>query len=577
MRAANPSHALAATLVDELCRAGVQHACVSPGSRSAPLAMALRNEPRMRVHMVLDERSSSFMAVGIAKATGAPALVVTTSGTAAANLHPAAVEADHARTPLLVLTADRPPELRATGATQTIDQVKLFGDSMRWHADLGVAEERPESTGYWRSMATRAVAAALGPPAGPVHLNVPLREPLVPEGEGWPFELSGRDDGRAWAVSARPRQLPEQQALDDLAEAVNGASRGVLVCGYRSEVGCGSPQAVLSFAERAGWPVLAEPASGLRRGPNAVTTYDALLRSDAFAGAHAPDLVIRVGATGISRALEAWLGPDVTQVLVDADADGRWNDPRRAVQRLVRADPEPLFEALVSRVEAPRHSGWLRSWLACERQARAAIDAVLDVNDAPSEPRTARDVAALLPDGAALVCAASMPVRDLDWFMGAREGLRVLANRGANGIDGFVSTTLGVARSWPGPVAALAGDLSMLHDQNGLLTARSEATNATFVVINNDGGGVFSFLPQARWRESFEDLFATPQGVDFGALAALHGLGHESVARATELGPALERARKTGGVNLIEVRTDRAANVALHETLWEAVARAANR
>jgi 2-succinyl-5-enolpyruvyl-6-hydroxy-3-cyclohexene-1-carboxylate synthase len=346
----------------------------------------------------------------------------------------------------------------------------------------------------------------------------------------------------------------------------------VLVCGYRSEVDCASPQEVLSFAERAGWPVLAESTSGLRSGANAVTTYDALLRSEAFARAHTPDLVIRVGGTGISRALEAWLGPGVAQVLVDAD--GRWNDPRRAVHRLVRADPEQLFEALESRVQPVSDVGWLRSWLDYEQRARTAIDSILDVEEAPSEPRTARDVAAALPDGSALVCAASMPVRELDWFMGARAGLRVVANRGANGIDGFVSTTLGVARAWPGPVAALAGDLSMLHDQNGLLTARSGAANATFVVINNDGGGVFSFLPQARWRESFEDLFATPQGVDFGALAALHGLGHEAVERAAELGPALERSRRAGGVSLVEVRTDRVANVALHNSLWDAVAHA---
>ena len=572
MRAANPSHALASTVVDELCRAGIEHACVSPGSRSAPLAMALADAPRVHVHMVLDERSCSFMAVGIAKALGVPAVVVTTSGTAAANLLPAVVEADHARTPMVVLTADRPPELRATGATQTIDQVKLFRDSVRWYAELGPPEEQHDATAYWRSMAARAVAAALGPPAGPVHLNVALREPLVPEGEGWPFNLSGRKHRRPWAASSRPQQLPAERDVDDLVGAVNAASRGVLVCGYTSDAGVGPPSA-LSFAERAGWPVLAEPTSGLRSGPNAITTYDALLRCDSFAGAHTPDLVIRAGATGISRALEAWLGPEVPQVLVDPD--GTWNDPRRAVQRLVRADHEPLFDALSKRVGPAGDKGWLRSWLDCESRARAAIDAILDADEAPSEPRAARDAAALLPDGSALVCAASMPVRDLDWFMGARTGLRVVANRGANGIDGFVSTTLGVARAWPGPVVALAGDLSMLHDQNGLLAARDGATNATFVVINNDGGGVFSFLPQARWHETFEDLFATPQGVDFGAMAGLYGLRHEQVERAGDLKDALERARTAGGVNLVEVRTERAPNVALHRSLWDAVARVA--
>jgi 2-succinyl-5-enolpyruvyl-6-hydroxy-3-cyclohexene-1-carboxylate synthase len=568
MRAANPSHALAATVVDELCRAGIRNACVSPGSRSAPLALALRAEPRIRVTVVLDERSSAFMAVGMAKASDVPVLVVTSSGTAAANLHPAVVEADHARTPLLALTADRPPELRATGATQTIDQTKLFGDSVRWFLDIGVAEDHPAATAYWRSVAARAVAAAMGPPAGPVHLNMPFRDPLVPEGAGWPRDLSGRDAGAPWAATARPRQHAGERDLHELAGAVEGASRGVLVCGS-----CDSGAvSALTFAERAGWPVLAEPASGLRCGPHAVTTYDALLRCGTWARSHTPDLVIRVGATGISRALEAWLPPDVPQVLIDPD--GRWNDPGRAVARLVRADPGPLFETLGARVVPRAEERWLKSWLDSEQRARAAIDDVLDAEEAPSEPRTARDVAATLPIGSALVVAASMPVRDLDWFMGARTGLRVVANRGANGIDGFVSTTVGVARAWPGPVAALAGDLSMLHDQNGLLAVHEDGASATFVVVNNNGGGVFSFLPQARFTDSFEELFATPQHVDFATLARLHDLGHELVARASDLADALERARRAGGVNLIEVRTDRAANVALHQRLWDASARA---
>ena len=568
MRAANPSHGLASTLVDELCRAGIEHACVSPGSRSAPLAMALHAEPRVRVHMVLDERSSAFMAVGIAKATGIPALVVTTSGTAAANLHPAIVEANHARTPLLAITADRPPELRATGAPQTIDQTKLFGDSVRWYIDIGVAEERPDAAVYWRSVADRAVAAAIGPPAGPVHVNVPFREPLVPEDTGWSFDLSGRGAGAPWAATGRASRPPGERDLDELAGAVERAARGVLVCGASD----GDAASALSFAERAGWPVLAEPASGLRSGPNAITTYDALLRCEAFARSHRPDLVLRVGATGISRALEAWLGPGVPQVLIDPD--GTWNDPGRAAARLVRADAGPLFETLAGRIQRQPDLRWIDWWRGCEARARAAIDDILDAEQAASEPRTARDVAAMLPSGSALVEAASMPVRDLDWFMGARTGLRVVANRGANGIDGFVSTTLGVARAWPGPVAALAGDLSMLHDQNGLLAARAGDLDAMFVVINNNGGGVFSFLPQARWRDSFEKLFATPQHVDFAALAGLHGLGHELVGHAGDLCDALERAREAGGVNLVEIRTDRDANVALHQRIWHSVARA---
>jgi 2-succinyl-5-enolpyruvyl-6-hydroxy-3-cyclohexene-1-carboxylate synthase len=567
MRAANPSHALATTIVDELARAGVEHACISPGSRSAPLAMAFDEHPGIRVRVVLDERSAGFVALGIARASGRPAAVVTTSGTAAANLHPAVVEAHYGRVPMIALTADRPPELRDTGAPQTIDQTKLFGDAVRWFADPGPPAEHAGVAAHWRSLAARAVAAAGGPPPGPVHVNLPFREPLVPVGEDWNLELCGRAGAAPWAAVGPPSFAPAEAEVDALAQQVARTERGVVVAGA-GEV---SPKPVLDLAASAAWPVIAEPTSGLRRGDHAITTYDALLRGESFAAAHRPDLVLRMGKTGISRALEAWLGPHVPQVLIDRH--GTWDDPGRAVSRLVHADPAAVCAAVLPRIQARTETSWLRSWLHGERRARAAIDEILDEEEAPSEPRTARDLAAALPQDSVLVVAASMPVRDLDWFMNRRPGLRVIANRGVNGIDGFVSTTLGVALARRGPVAGLAGDLSMLHDQNGLLSARGDV-DATFVVLNNDGGGVFSFLPQSAWPDHFERLFGTPQGVDFAALAGLHGLGYERLRRAADLGRALERFLRAGAVNLIEVRTDRDDNVALHQRLWAAVERA---
>ena len=566
LRAENPSRALALVLVDELARAGLTDACLAPGSRSAPLALALAEHAGVRLHVSIDERSAAFLALGLAKATGRAAAVVSTSGTAAANFHPAVVEADFSRTPLLVLTADRPPELRHTGANQTIDQVKLYGGSVRWFAEVGTPEARPASVGYWRSLADRAWARAAA--GGPVHLNLSFRDPLVPakEGDGFPHDLSGRPGGRVWTDVRAPSATLTEEDLGRLAAEIGGVERGLVVAGD----GAAGAAAVLDLAQAAAWPVVAEAVSGLRRGPNAVSAYDALLRHAPFARAHRPDLVLRVGRTGASRALGELLGPDVRQVLVDPGPD--WPDPERSVAEVVRADPATACRDLAKAVARRERSAWLDGWLDAERRARAAIDVALDQGELPTEPRVARDLAAVLPPGATLVVASSMPVRDLDWFMAPRGGLRVLGNRGASGIDGFVSTTLGAALAGGGPTVALAGDLSMLHDQNGLLLARTEPVDAVFVVVNNDGGGIFSFLPQAAFPEHFERVFGTPHGVDFGAFAALHRCGYARIEAAADLAPAVAGATEAGGVHILEVRTDRAANVAHHQRVWRAVA-----
>jgi 2-succinyl-5-enolpyruvyl-6-hydroxy-3-cyclohexene-1-carboxylate synthase len=529
--------------------------------------MALAEDERVHTHVILDERSAGFTALGISKASRRPAAVVCTSGTAAANLHPAVLEAHHSRAPLLVLTADRPPELRSVGATQTIDQLKLYGNAVRWFVDVGIAEPLAHSERYWRSLAARAHVTALGPPAGPVHMNVALREPLVPtvQDDGWPFELEGREHNAPWITPTLARAVVDEPALVELASRIADSERGLLVIGT-GEVDAGS---VIELARAAGWPVLAEPTSGVRLGDNAITTYDSLLRSEHFRSSHVPELVLRLGTLGISRALTSWLAPHIPQVVIDPDAS--WSDAERSAASLVRADPAPLCGALAQRLGDARPSRWLTSWREHDERALGVIDEILDADQAPSEPRTARDVAAALPHGATLVAGSSMPVRDLDWFMRARDGLRVLANRGTNGIDGFVSTTLGAALACRGAVAALCGDLSLLHDQNGLMSARREGIDAVFVVLNNDGGGVFNFLPQSDFPQHFERLFATPHGVDLGALASLYGCGFTTVGRADELVDALRSALEAGEVHVIEVRTSRAANVELHERIWRAV------
>jgi 2-succinyl-5-enolpyruvyl-6-hydroxy-3-cyclohexene-1-carboxylate synthase len=583
---ADANRRLALTLVDELARAGLTDACLAPGSRSAPLAVALAEHPAIRLHIHLDERSAAFFALGAAKAAGRPAVVLCTSGTAAANLHPAVVESDHGRVPLLVLTADRPPELRGTGANQAIDQVKLYGDGVRLFCEVGApdrtaagADDRGAGR-YWRSLASRAWGAALGPPAGPVHLNLAFAEPLLPD----PLDgaaAPGRPGGAAWTVVTRPSLVPARSEVAALADAVRAAPRGLLVAGWGAAV---DPAAVDAFTTAAGWPALADPLSGARRGPNAISTYDSLLRVEAFAGEHRPDLVVRIGAGPTSKALTGWLDDTIPQVVVDPEAG--WPDPGRTASQRIVADPTALLAAVATAMEgaAPRdgrpansaaRDDWMDRWRTADAVARRAIDELLDGSEEPFEGRVARDLVAGLPDGATLVVGSSMPVRDVDAFAAPREGLRLLANRGASGIDGLVATTLGVAALGGGPTAALLGDLALLHDASSLLGAARRAPGAVLVVCDNDGGGIFSFLPYARLpADRFEALFGTPHGLDLAALGHAAGIPVQRVTKASELRPALDRALAGGRTEILLVPSDRAANLARHREVTAAVAAA---
>jgi 2-succinyl-5-enolpyruvyl-6-hydroxy-3-cyclohexene-1-carboxylate synthase len=555
---ANTSFARA--LVDEWARSGCTDAVVAPGSRSTPLALALARDARIGVHVALDERSAGFRALGIGLASRVPAILLCTSGTAAANFHPAVIEAAHARVPLLVCTADRPPELRDTGAGQTIDQTNLYGDAVRWFCDPGPPEPIEHAGTTWRAIACRAFAAAQGPPAGPVHLNLPFREPLVPSGDKL-VDAPGRTGGKPWNTSTTAPRVAEVATVRRLAALVRAHPKGLLVAGW----GAGTTAATAHrFARAAGWPVLADPISGLRSGAHAISTYEAVCRIDSFAASHRPDIVVRIGAPVTSKLINTWLGPDIDQVLIDPD--DVWLDPHRAATERVVAAPDSLLDALTTELGAARESDWLAAWLDAERRARAAIDQVLDESARAYEGVIARDLAAALPDGAALAVASSLPVRALEWCMAPRDGLTLYANRGANGIDGFASTAFGIASATGGPVVALCGDLCFLHDTNGLLAA-STAAPVTFVVIDNDGGGIFSFLPQQELPE-FEALFGTPHGLDLVAVAHAHDVTAERVA---DLG-TLKDALAAGETRVLVVPVDRAASVEQHSALWTAVA-----
>ena len=578
IEAANPSHALALVLVDELARCGVREAVVAPGSRSTALALALHDDPRMRVHVAIDERSAGFLALGTARVTGRPAVVVTTSGSATANLFPAVVEADQGGVPLLVLTADRPPELRHTGANQAIDQLKLYGDTVRWFCEVGVPEDRPGAVAYWRSTVCRAVAESMGlrGPAGPVHANLAFREPTVPATDDGrtradgPFRqpLEGRPDRRAWtSVDLPPRQVPEAE-LAAFAGRVAGTERGLLVVGDSTA----RPGPIHALAAATGWPVVAEPTSGARFGPHALTHAAPLLGVSGFRDRHRPDLVVRVGRPTVSRAVLGLLDARVPQVVISPD--GAWHDPTRGASDLVVADPDLLLSALAAQLPVPASSDWSRAWRDADAAAARAVAEVLDAESHVTEPGTARSTMAAVPDGGALVVASSMPVRDLDAWAPGREHVRVVANRGASGIDGFVSTALGVSLAHDGPTVALAGDLSFLHDRNGLLV-RPDVPGAdlVLVVVDNDGGGIFHFLPQADYPGPFERVFGTPHGLDLADVARTHDVAYVSPEPA-DLADEVHTRSAEGGLHLVHVLTDRRANHDLHVRLQDAVAAA---
>lgn len=548
-----------ATLVDEWARGGVAHAVVCPGSRSTPLALALYSDERIRVHVHHDERAGAFTALGIGLATGGPAVVVTTSGTAAAEVHAAVVEAHQASVPLIVATADRPPELADVGAAQTIDQVRLYGTAVRWFDAPGVPDLAARST--WRARAARTVVEAVGGGGagrpGPVHLNVALREPLV----GSPVHVpEGRPDGAPWVrVSpvtaaagelggfggANTRRNPPSSDVDraGLDAVLATARRGIVVAGGPEGAGAEAVAAGL------GWPLLLDArVRGDVDGSDAVLVgaADALLRDHDVAEALRPDVVLHLGAPVASRIVGEWItASGAVEVRVGAHG---WSDPAHTTAMRLPAVPDggtaPATEA-----------GWLDRWRRVEAVAQDAIDATLAGEDGPTEVGTARAVLADLPAGSHLVVSSSMPIRDVEWYGRPRSGVTVHANRGANGIDGVVSTAVGVALATGAPTTCLVGDVAFLHDSTALIGLAARPVDLTIVVVDNDGGGIFSFLPQATapGGATFEALFGTPHGTDIPALAAAHG------------------------VEVTHVRTDRAANVAAHRRVNAAVAEAARR
>ncbi|MPZ01041.1 MAG: 2-succinyl-5-enolpyruvyl-6-hydroxy-3-cyclohexene-1-carboxylic-acid synthase [Actinophytocola sp.] len=555
----NPSTAQARVLVDELVRNTVSHVVLCPGSRNAPLSMALFDAAeagRISLHVRIDERSAGFLALGIAARTGRPTVVVCTSGTAAANFHPAVLEADRAGVPLIVLTADRPSELRASGANQVIDQDRLYGDAVRYFNEFAIADTHTGQNAYWRSQVCRAWNAAYGEwRSGPVHLNVPFREPLVPDvgpdADAWVEPLDGRPNGQRWT------ELPDYGALPAF---VVPSTRTGLVIACDSGVA-----AAAEWADANGWPLIAETGGAGVSGDSAITSGAWLLAVPEFVATHKPEQVLCIGRPTVFRQVQQLLADaDVEVLLVRPDTD--WPAPAHNVRQVGQWFAEPT---------KPADPEWLARWRAADVAAREAVTAALAAEPWPSGPAVAADVMAALPPDSLLVVGSSNPTRDIALATGpVRPDLLVHRNRGVAGIDGTVSAAVGAALVHHGPSYALLGDLTFLHDSNGLLTGTLERRpDLTIVVVNDDGGGIFSLLEQGEpaHNRSFERVFGTPHGADIGALCAGYGVPHTRVTSSDELRAALAQP---DGLRVVEVAVERDTRRDLHGRLRAAVSRA---
>jgi 2-succinyl-5-enolpyruvyl-6-hydroxy-3-cyclohexene-1-carboxylate synthase len=578
MSDANLNQLWARALLEELVRGGVRHAVVCPGSRSSPLALACQRVEGLKTWSIIDERSAGFFGLGVGKHSRAPAVLIATSGTAGAHFYPAVIEAALSNVPLVVLTADRPLELQGWGAPQTIPQARLFGEFSRFFVDLGLPEASDVALLHLRATASRAVGMALRAPRGAVHLNVPFREPLAPTPEAFGEERlsalarEGRSGAPLTSITPSARQ-PAPHALDEVRRRIADTERGLIVCGPRDEED-GFAEAITALSHATGYPVIAEAVSQARYGGGAGTLsfYDAILRHAPFAQAHKPELVLRFGGGLTPKAPQQWLDASGAHIVLFSD-DGALFDPAHRAAQVIEGSATSACETL-SRGLSRGLGRWAQGFLQAERLARNTLEAAFAEETALTEPRIAREVVAALPSGANLFVSSSMPIRDVDAFApGSAMPLRVLSNRGANGIDGIVSSALGMAASSGRPTVLLTGDLAFLHDVGGLLTARRHELSLTVVVVNNDGGGIFSFLPIANATEHFEPLFGTPHGVDLSHAASLYG----AEFHRPDLPPALRASVKVGlegGLHIIEVRTDRTHNVDYHRKLFARMAAA---
>lgn len=557
-------------LMDEFVQGGVKEAVVCPGSRSTPLAMLALAHQEINVHVLVDERSAAFYALGLAKAHKKPVLLICTSGTAAANFYPAIVEAHYSRVPLIVLTADRPHELREVGAPQAIDQQFLFGKFVKWFTDLALPEESQTMLRYVQAAAARASHISMQEPKGPVQVNVPLREPLLPDMTIDPFQ---REETETKKVLVAGQAFPNDYVMSELASIIDLSPKGIIVAGELHELE--EQEAVLSLARALNYPILADPLSHLRNGHDSgahiVDAYDSLLKDEELQQHLLPDIVIRFGPMPVSKPLFKWLEKhgEVKQIVVDAA--GGFRDPGLTATYMIESHIASFVDEVLNRVGTHEDTNYLNRWQRVNSSFRTHLAHYSD-EDLTFEGNVYRHLQHLLPKESVLFVGNSMPIRDVDTFFETQtKPFRMMANRGANGIDGIVSTALGTYAALKQPITLVIGDLSFYHDMNGLLAAKLMQIPLTVVLLNNDGGGIFSFLPQASDEPYYEKLFGTPTGLNFEYASKLYGGIYSKPTTKEELHDVYMAHINEPGLHLIEIETDRHSRVGKHRQMMDEI------
>lgn len=573
MKASDDMTYYLAAFVDELVQSGMTDVVISPGSRSTPIALLMAEHPKLEVTVLIDERSASFYALGLAKTTGKPVAVLCTSGTAAANYYPAIVEAFQARIPLLVLTADRPNELRDIGAPQAIDQIKMYGNYVKWFVEMSLPVDERSMIQYSRTMAARAIGTSVSAPGGPVHLNFPLREPLLPTLQAEDLWTKyGEANGSIVDVQVGSYTITEERAAF-FAQLFSQKKKGIIVCGEmpgRSDFS----ELVTELAEALQYPIFADPLSGLRAGSHAKNMicegYDAFLRDEAVKEALDPEVIIRFGSMPVSKFLTQYIARASRAAHIVVDGDGGWRDPTLQASFMVHCKEDVFCQKILPLLALRKESSWLQKIISVNQRTKNLLSSPVKSENL-FEGNVITELQALLPEGSAIFVGNSMPIRDADtFFLTDDKDIKVLANRGANGIDGVVSTAMAASKAFKRLVLVI-GDLSFYHDMNGLLAAKLLKLDVTIVLINNNGGGIFSFLPQSKIENHFEALFGTPMNMNFEHAAKLYDAGYSLVESWEEFRSKLSGSLSHKGLHIIEVPTNREENEQEHRKLWKSV------
>lgn len=561
--------------VDELTRTGITDAVISPGSRSTPLAYIMAEHPDMNIHINIDERSAAFFALGMAKEKRKPVALLCTSGTAAANYFPAVVEAYYSRVPLIVLTADRPHELRDVGAPQAIDQLQLYGKHAKWFMEMSLPELNEGALQYVRTVASRAAGTASLNPAGPVHINFPLREPLIPDLNSMNKWIEKTDQSKAQIDISRGELYLSTEQLAGSLSLIEKASKGIIICGPMDQPDI--KEAIIEFAEYTGFPILADPLSQLRSGTGSnnliIEGYDSFLKEDDLQDILTPDLIIRFGAMPVSKPLLLFLKKIKSVPLIVVDGGGGWREPAGIVSHMIYCNEAIFCRNITANLEKQVDHSWGAIWSEVNQATKKGLAAIKN-EKVLQEGKLFAILTDALPASANLMVGNSMPIRNVDTFFHKTDkDIRILANRGANGIDGIVSTALGITASSDKPTILALGDLSFYHDMNGLLAARMHGLKPLILLINNDGGGIFSYLPQSKEEKHFETLFGTPHGLQFRETASLYGALYRKPANWEEVSQFIEEWITSPEFTIMEIETNRAYDVNKYREVLKNVSR----